>query len=128
MIPVGRNERKSLEEVGLWKYKRTGLNPQDPNFTIANREHPSRAKTFYIAEEQDVMKFLEKWELCNNLQKITSQQLERLKNERLISEEKIQKSGTYVPNAFVYVAKNGDVYMEKIAKLMIGLGYWKTRK
>lgn len=128
MIQITKNERKQLESVGLFKHRRGGMNPQDSNFQVANKEHPSKAKTYYIAEEKDVMAFLEKWEHCNNIQKIAQYHLDQLLNKNVITENNIQRSGTYVPNALVYIAKNGDIYMERVTKLMLALGFWKAKK
>lgn len=127
MIPITQQQRKDLEAVGLFKHRRSGLHPQDSNFQITNKEHPSRAKTYYIVEEGETMRFLQYWDKCNNIQRIMPYHLESLKQQGLVNDDKIQKPKTYVPNALIYIANNGDIYMERATKLMIALGFWKSK-
>ena len=126
MIRVSKRERKSLEEVGLIKYKRKGVNYQDANIVVANREHLSKSKTSYITEEPEIMKFLGRFEDLN-MQKISRSQLKQLEDQEKITDENIQKSGEYKPKAFIYIKNDGIILMDKIAKYMLALGIWKNR-
>lgn len=126
MIPITKSERKALDNVGLIKYRRVGINAQDANIQIANREHMSRAKTDYITEEPEIMKFLGHFENFN-MQRISNSQLKQLKDKGMATEDNIQKVGEYKPTAFIYIKCNGTILMDKIAKYMIFLGIWKNQ-
>lgn len=128
MLLISRRDKDKLENLGLLKHKRTGINYQDANFQVANREHPGRSKTYYVVENKEILTALGKFEMCDNLQKITKDQLNQLKSASLISEEEIQYDGEYVHKAAAYVAENGDVYIHKVAKFLLFLGIWKNGK
>jgi hypothetical protein len=127
MILINKNERQALDRVGLLKYKRVGHNAQDQNFQVVNKEHCGRDKSVYVTEEPEIMAFLGHYDNLN-LQKINETQYNQLKTGGFLSEENIQKWGTYVPNAIAYEDKNGEWRIKKVAKLMIFLNLWKTNK
>ena len=127
MVLISREERKELEKFGLLKYKRVGFHPQDPNFVVVNKEHVGRDKTIYVAEEYDIMAFLQKYDGLN-LQKIRKEQVQELKDMGLIKDENIQEPHTYKKGAFIYLDDFGQYRMKKITDLMIALGIWKAGK
>ena len=124
MIKISRSQRYALESVGLLKYRRRGYNPQDQNFSVVNKEHVSRDKTYYVVEEPEIMLFLGYYE-NQNLQIISKRQYEQGITNKLFNESQIQKWGEYNPNAIVFVDYAGRYRVKRIAKIMIGLGIWK---
>ena len=60
MVKVTQAQKEKLEKAGLLRHRKTsnGIETQSPNFVVANREHMSRAKTYYVAEEFRILKFL----------------------------------------------------------------------
>lgn len=60
MIKITKLQKEALEKAGLIKYRKTknGLEIQSPNIYVANKEHLSRSKTYYVVEEPKIMKFL----------------------------------------------------------------------
>ena len=126
MILIPRNDKERLDKVGLLKYKKIGPNPQDPNFVVINKEHMSRNKRYYVVETPEIMAFLQKYEGLN-LQKIKKSQLDNLIEKKYVSPEQIQHPNEYRPNAIVFIADDGVIRIKKIARIMIELGYWKTR-
>ena len=60
MVRVSQSQKNKLEEAGLLKYRKVsnGIEIESPNFVVANREHKSRSKTYYVAEEYKILKFL----------------------------------------------------------------------
>ena len=82
MIKISRSQRDALESVGLLKYRRRGFNPEDEKFSVVNKEHVSRDKTYYVVEEPEIMLFLGFYE-NQNLQIISKRQYDkRNKNKK----------------------------------------------
>ncbi len=127
MLLISKQDKERLDEVGLLKYKKTGCNYQDANFQVANRDHKSRAKTYYVTEDIEILTFLQRFDLCN-LQRISEEQLNQLKNAGLVKEELIQHVGEYIPKPLAYIAEDGKIYIPKVAKLLLFLGIWKNNK
>ena len=127
MILISKYERAELERVGLLKHKKTGRFPQDPNFQVVNKQHCSRDKSVYVAEEPDVLAFLGKWDYLN-LQRISNSQKKQLIEGGFLNSNNIQKWGEYVPNAIAYEDKDGQWRIKKITKLLLFLGIWKNKK
>ena len=127
MILITKNEKKALDEVGLLRYKRTGFNPQDQNFQVVNREHVGRDKSIYVTEEPEIMAFLGRYENLN-LQRINNGQVKQLISSGYLTENNMQKWGTYVPNAIAFEDRDGQWRCKKITKIMLYLGIWKTNK
>lgn len=125
MVKISKEERNGLEKYGLLKHKRIGFHAQDPNFVVVNKEHVGRDKTIYVAEEYNIMVFLERYDGLN-LQKIRQDQLDSLFEMGLVSEEDIQKPKTFNPKAFIYLDSTGQYRMKKITNLMIALGIWRS--
>jgi hypothetical protein len=124
MIKISRSQRDALESVGLLKYRRRGFNPQDQNFSVVNKEHVSRDKTYYVVEEPEIMLFLGFYE-NQNLQIISKRQYDQGIINKLFNESQVQKWGEYNPNAIVFIDYAGRYRVKRIAKIMIGLGIWK---
>ena len=63
MIRITKSEKEALENAGLIRYRKVkeGIEIQSPNIYVANREHLSRSKTYYVVEEPKIMKFLGLW-------------------------------------------------------------------
>ena len=63
MIKITKSQKKALENAGLIRYRKVvdGVEVQSPNIYVANREHLSRSKTYYVVEEAKIMKFLGLW-------------------------------------------------------------------
>lgn len=63
MIKITKSQKEALENAGLIRYRKVkdGIEIQSPNIYVANREHMSRAKTYYVVEETKIMKFLGYW-------------------------------------------------------------------
>lgn len=59
---ITKEQWEELRKAGLIREKRkkNGIITQEPNFCIANRQHKSRAKTYFVVEEPRIMKFLDK--------------------------------------------------------------------
>lgn len=127
MLLISRSDKDKLDNLGLLKHKKTGANPQDANFQVANREHPGRAKTYYVTEDMEILTALGRFDMCN-LQKITQEQLNQLKSAGLVKEEMIQHDGEYIPKPLAYISKDGEVYIPKAAKLLLFLGIWRNNK
>lgn len=127
MILISKFEREQLESVGLLKHKKTGRFPQDPNFQVVNKQHCSRDKSVYVAEEPEVLAFLGKWDMLN-LQKISYSQKKQLVEGGFLNDNNSQKYGTYVPNAIAYEDKDGQWRIKKVSKLLLFLGIWKNNK
>lgn len=127
MILITKSERQALDNVGLLKYKRTGYNPQDQNFQVVNREHCGRDKSIYVTEEPEIMAFLGHYENLN-LQKINDSQVNELISGGLLSDNNMQKWGTYVPNAIAFEDRDGQWRIKKVTKLMLFLKIWKNNK
>ena len=127
MILITKNERKALDEVGLLKYKKIGYNRQDQNFQVVNREHVGRDKSIYVTEEPEIMAFLGRYENLN-LQRINNGQVKQLISSGYLTENNMQKWGTYVPNAIAFEDRDGQWRCKKITKIMLYLGIWKTNK
>lgn len=127
MIFVNKRERKALESFGLLKERKVGNFPQDANFCVVNKQHKSRTKKTFVAETPEVMRFLGHYDKCN-LQKITKNQLDKLIEAKLVTEDKIQEYGKYIPNALAYRDGMGGIYVEKIANIMLFLNIWKPKK
>lgn len=127
MLLISRRDKEKLENLGLLKHKRVGLNQQDANFQVANREHPSRAKTYYVTEDIEILTALGKFEMCN-LQRISEEQLNQLMSAGLIKEDMIQHDGEYIPKPLAYISYDNKIYIPKMAKLLLFLGIWKNNK
>ena len=126
MLSVGRRQIDALREVGLLKDKKTGLNVQDPNYTVLNKFHKARAKTYAVVETPEILAFLECWDRCN-LQEITTRQFNQLVDERRLNESDIQRSGEYVERALCFVSRDGRYFVQKVAKLLIPIGVWRSK-
>lgn len=63
MIKITKSQREALEKAGLIRYRKVknGIEVQAPNIYVANREHLSRSKCYYVVEEAKIMKFLGLW-------------------------------------------------------------------
>ena len=63
MIKITKSQKEALENAGLIRYRKfkDGVETQSPNIYVANREHMSRSKTYYVVEETKIMKFLGLW-------------------------------------------------------------------
>ena len=120
MVLINKFDKKRLEKVGLWKHKREGKFAQDSNFSVCNKQHNSRAKTYYIVETFETMRFLEMWDRANVV-KISNQQLEKLQNKKIITEKNIQKYDEYIVEAKCFIAKNGDIYVARENKILFAL-------
>lgn len=126
MIAVSKEERKKLEEVGLLRSKRTGLNAQEANYIIANKSHKSRTKKCYVTEEPDILLFLQKYEKLN-LQKVRPDQIKKLKNMKLLTDNQIQYPWEYKPGALAFQDNSGQWRIKKVTSLMVALQIWKTK-
>lgn len=127
MIKVSKYERKELERVGLLKDRRVGLNPQDANYTVTNREHVGRDKTIYVAEEPEIMLFLGKYDELN-LQRISTAQYKKLTDKKILTNENTQFWGEYKVNAICFQDSYGVYRCKKISKIMLELGIWSNNK
>ena len=127
MILITKDERAALDNVGLLKYKKTGINAQDQNFVVVNKEHMSRDKSYYVVESPEVMLFLGHYENLN-LQKVRKDQLKTLQDKKMLHEGNMQKWGTYVPNAIAFEDVYGQWRIKRITNLMLTLGIWKSNK
>ena len=63
MIKITKSQKEALENAGLIRYRKVkgGIEIESPNIYVANREHLSRSKTYYVVEETKIMKFLGLW-------------------------------------------------------------------
>ena len=127
MILITKDERAALDKVGLLKYKKTGINAQDQNFVVVNKEHMSRDKSYYVVESPEVMLFLGHYENLN-LQKVRKDQLKTLQDKKMLHEGNMQKWGTYVPNAIAFEDAYGQWRIKRITNLMLALNIWKSNK
>ena len=61
MRKITKSQYQDLRAKGLLKDKRTkhGHTVQEPNYTVANREHNSRDKSYYVVEERAIMNYLD---------------------------------------------------------------------
>lgn len=120
MVLINKFDKKRLEKAGLWKHKQKGRFSQESNFSVCNKQHNSRAKTYYIVETFDVMRFLEMWDK-SNVKRISEQELKKLKDKKIITEKNTQKYGEYVENAKCFIARNGDIYISRENKILFAL-------
>ena len=120
MIFINKFDKKRLEKVGLWKHERKGRFPQESNFSVCNKLHKSRAKTYYVIEDIETMRFLGMWDRANVI-KISQEQLTILKNKKVISEKQIQRYNEYVVGAKCFIAYNGDIYVAREKKITLAL-------
>lgn len=127
MILITKYEREALDKVGLLKYKRTGINAQDQNFVVVNKEHASRDKGYYVVESPEIMLFLGHYENLN-LQRIRNDQLKALQDKKMLHDENMQKWGTYVPNALAFEDAYGQWRIKKVTNMMTFLGIWRSNK
>ena len=60
MIKITKSQKQALENAGLIRYRKVkgGVEVESPNIYVANREHLSRSKTYYVVEEPRIMRFL----------------------------------------------------------------------
>lgn len=67
MIKISHAQKKELEAAGLIRYRKVknGIEIQNSNLYVANREHLSRSKSYYVVEEAKIMKFLGLWKDTN---------------------------------------------------------------
>lgn len=58
---ITKEQWQQLRKAGLIKERKTkeGMVVQEPNFRIANKQHKSRAKTYFVVEEPRIINFLE---------------------------------------------------------------------
>lgn len=127
MIKVSKWERDELERVGLLKHRKVGYNAHDANFTVVNREHLSRSKKTYVTEEPEIMLFLGKYQ-GQNLQRLNYKQFKQLLSKKLITKDKLQNWGTYVPGAIAFEDSFGVWRVKKLPKIMFELGIWSENK
>lgn len=126
MILISKQEREALDKAGILQYHRKLKNGgfNDANFVVVNRQHNGRTKHTYVTELPEVLAFLGKYDSMN-LQKITNEQLEVLKKDKLVTDKTIQKWGEYNPDATVYIDEDGCPRIKKVTSYMKKLGYWK---
>ena len=117
MVSITKAERERLEQVGLWKHKRKF---KDGNFSITNKYHKSRAKTYYVIEEYSVMRRLERWGRANVI-KITNEQLTKLKEKKLVFDKSIQTYTDYNPKANCFISHSGEIYVARSENIMNAL-------
>ena len=127
MIKLSKYERKELERVGLLKNRQVGLNPQDANYTVTNREHVGRDKTIYVAEEPEIMLFLGKYDDLN-LQRISVNQYNKLVEKKILNDANTQRWGEYKVNAVCFQDSYEVYRCKKISKIMLELGIWSNNK
>lgn len=127
MIKISKSERDNLKRVGLLKDRRIGMNGQDANYTVANREHVGRDKTIYVTEEPEIMLFLGHYENLN-LQKINAKQYKQLIDKGILNGNNTQYWGTFVPNAVAFEDATGGWRCKKVTKIMLELGLWSNSK
>lgn len=127
MIKISKSERDNLKRVGLLKDRRIGMNGQDANYTVANREHVGRDKTIYVTEEPEIMLFLGHYENMN-LQKINAKQYKQLVDKGILNGNNTQYWGTFVPNAVAFEDATGGWRCKKVTKIMLELGLWSNSK
>lgn len=127
MIKISKSERDNLKRVGLLKDRKIGMNRQDANYTVANREHVGRDKTIYVTEEPEIMLFLGHYEGMN-LQKINTKQYKQLTDKGILSGDNTQRWGTYVPGAVAFEDNIGNWRCKKVTKIMLELGLWSNSK
>ena len=127
MIKISKSERDNLKRVGLLKDRRIGMNGQDANYTVANREHVGRDKTIYVTEEPEIMLFLGHYENLN-LQKINAKQYKQLVDKGILNGNNTQHWGTFVPNAVAFEDATGSWRCKKVTKIMLELGLWSNSK
>ena len=128
MIQITKLQKQELDAVGLLKYRKTGMNPQDPNFVVINKEHVGRNKHYYVTETTEILAYLERYERLN-LQKIRPNQLKQLIKEGLVNEElNVQHPGEYKPAATVWIDSQGQIRCKKIAAYLLAVGIWKQNR
>jgi hypothetical protein len=121
MVLINKYDKMKLEKVGLWKHQRTGKNSQDSNFTVCNKDHNSRAKTYYVVEELEVMRFLGIWDKSDVI-KINQTQFDKLKELNFLNDKNIQKYNTYIPYAKCFISNTNEIYIVQDKKLLSVLG------
>ena len=121
MVLINKYDKMKLEKVGLWRHKREGRNSQESNFTVCNKDHNSRAKTYYIVEELETMRFLGMWDK-SNVVKINLNQFNKLKELNILNEKNIQQYSTYIPNARCFISNNNDIYVAHDKEILSVLG------
>lgn len=127
MIKVSKYEREELERVGLLRHRKVGHNSHDANFTVVNREHNGRSKKTYVEEDPEIMLFLGKYQGMN-LQRVTYKQFKELLSKKLVSRDKLQNWGAYVPNAEAFEDSYGVWRVRKLPAIMMELGIWSENK
>lgn len=120
MILINKFDKKRLEKVGLWRHERKGRFSQESNFSVCNKQHNSRAKTYYVVEEVDVMRFLQMWDKANVIN-ISQKQLNDLKLKKIINEHNIQHYNEYIVGAKCFIANNGKIYVAREKRTMLAL-------
>ena len=118
---INKYDKKRLEKVGLWKHKRNGRHSQESNFSVCNKQHNSRAKTYYVVEDPEIMRFLGIWEK-GNVVKINQEQFKKLQELKILHEKNIQKYNTYIPYAKCFISNTGDIYISREKKILSALG------
>lgn len=107
--------------MGLLKPRKTGRNPEEPNFRVANKGHKSRAKTYYVVMDWTIMRALGYFKETN-CQEITKEQYDKLISVGLITEEDVQTYYKFVPKAKAYAWIDGTYWIIKDYKLLNFLG------
>lgn len=121
MIKIDQAQIKKLKDVGLLREK---TDSQEPNYTVANKEHPSRAKTYYLTEEIPQMRFLGFF--CDNkVFKINSEQLNKILQKYPNIE--IQTMNQYNPKAKIYNYDAQNVYAVKEPEILKILNNWSNK-
>lgn len=121
MEAISKLEVERLRKLGLLKARKTGSNPQDANFYVANKKHKSRAKTHYVVMDWTIMRALGKF-AESNCQQITKEQFEKLINVGLVKEEEVQTYYKVVSKAKAYAWIDGTYWIIKDYKLLNFLG------
>lgn len=126
MIKISKLEKEALDKAGLLQYRRRTRNggQEDANFTVVNKFHPGRCKTYYVAELPEIMSFLGHFEDIN-LQPIRQNQLQILIDNNIVTDKNIQHVREFKPEATVFIKENGKIYCKKITEYMITMGIWK---
>lgn len=127
MIRITKSERSELERVGLLRSRKIGLNAQDANFTVVNKEHCARDKSTYVVEDPEIMLFLGKYDNMN-LQRISMNQYNKLTEKKILTKDNIQHWGDYVHNAIAFQDAFGVWRCKKVSKIMLELGIWSNNK
>jgi len=127
MIRITKQERDLLNSVGLLQFKRLPCYKavgQDSNFVTVNRGKRARQRHTYVSETTEILTVLEKYNMLD-LQILTKEQLQQLKDEGLVTEAQIQYPNTYTEKATVFISRSGQIRCKKVTSYMTALGLWR---